>query len=221
MARLVWNQVGERFYEAGVDRGVLYPVAGPGVPWNGLISVSENVSGGEVEGLFYDGVKYLDVIANEDFQATLEAFSAPPEFAGCDGRKQLSPGLYATQQRRKTFGLSYRTKIGNDLDADLGYKLHIVYNCTAAPAGKTSKTLNNTPEPETRSWTLNSVPPPASTYRPTAHFVIDSTEANKYMLEDVESYLYGRAGQDPALPTQDEILAMMANLITEPLTEPI
>lgn len=219
MSRLEWNLTGERFFETGVSHGVLFPRTGPGVPWNGLISVNEAVNGGEVESLYFDGVKYLDVIANEDFQATIEAFSSPKEFAACDGSKTLSPGLFATQQPRKPFSFSYRTLIGNDLDSDLGYKLHIVYNCMASPASRSSQTISGTPTPGSRSWTVNAVPPEASTYKPTAHFVIDSTQVNNFMLEDLESYLYGREGFEPALPTQEEVIAFLANVIEEPLGE--
>ncbi|HMT68916.1 MAG TPA: hypothetical protein PKD16_02075 [Saprospiraceae bacterium] len=218
MSRLEWNEVGKRFFETGVSHGVLYPRSGPGVAWSGITAVNEAISGGEVQSLYFDGVKYLDIVANEDFQATLEAFNSPKEFAACDGSKTLSPGLFATQQPRKTFGLSYRTLIGNDLDGlDYGYKLHIVYNCVASPAGRTNQTVAGNPTPGVRSWTLNAVPPEASTYKPTAHFVIDSTQVNRFMLEDLETYLYGRDGFEPALPSQEEVIAFLANVIEEPL----
>jgi len=219
VSRLEWNLPGQRLFETGVSHGVLFPRTGPGVAWNGLISVNEAVSGGDVESLYFDGVKYLDIVANEDFQATIEAYSAPKEFAASDGSKALSPGLYATQQPRKPFSFSYRTLIGNDLkDVDFGYKLHIVYNCMASPAARTNQSLGGgTPSPGTRSWTVNAVPPEATTFKPTAHFVIDSTIVNPYMLADLESYLYGREGFEPALPTQDEVIAFLANVIEEPL----
>lgn len=222
MTKIVWNQVGERFYETGVDRGVLYPRLGPGVPWNGLISVSENPSGGEVESFYFDGVKYLDIVMSENFQATVEAYSAPREFASCDGSKALSPGLYATQQPRSTFGMSYRTLIGNDLDgSDHGYKLHIVYNATAAPSGRDNKTLSGSPDPSIRQWTIDTVPIASNTFKPTAHFVIDSTQIDPYTLLDLESFLYGRDGQDPKLLSQSEVIGILANRITEPMTEPM
>lgn len=224
MSRLTWDEVGDRVYETGVDRGVLYPaaVSAPGVPWNGLVSIQENPSGGDIEPLYYDGVKYLDFVAAEDFSATLEAFSCPVEFNECDGNKTLSPGLFATQQPRKTFGLSYRTLIGNDLDGiEHGYKLHLVYGCTAAPSPRTSGTLSGTPNPSTRSWNINTVPAPAETYKPTAHFVIDSRHLNPYTLQDLESYLYGRDGQDPRLPTQDEVILILANPVNDTITATI
>lgn len=222
MSRVDWNLPGQRFFEAGVDRGVLYPRFGPGVPWNGLTSVSENTSGGDLEPLYFDGVKYRDVVSNEDFSAQLEAFAAPPEFAAADGMKMLSPGLFVTQQPRQTFGLSYRTLKGNDLvGTEYGYKLHIVYNCTAAPSGKDNSTIAAQVTPTTRSWTLNTVPPPATTFRPTAHLVIDSTLVNPYLLADLETALYGRDATDelPALdaylPTVQEIIAILSNPITD------
>lgn len=222
MTKLVWDQPGERFYETGIDRGVLYPKLGPGVPWNGLLAVNEAILGGDVESLYFDGVKYLDVIANEDFSATIEAFASPFEFAACDGSKQLSPGLFATQQPRKTFGLSYRTLIGNDLDgSNHGYKLHIVYNAIAAPSSHANQTQNSSPNPSSRQWTINTVPIPATTYKPTSHFVIDSTKVDLYMLQDIESFLYGRDGVDPELLAQEDVIMILANLITEPLSEPI
>ena len=222
MTRLIWNKPGERFYETGVDRGVLYPKVGPGVPWNGLISVNETSTGGDIIALYFEGVKYMDYVANEDFEATLEGFAAPPEFAVCEGIRTLAPGLYATQQRRQTFGLSYRTLLGNDLDGtDYGYKLHLVYGCTVEPSEKSNQTLSDSADPSTRQWTVHTVPPPATTYKPTAHFIFDSTKMDRYLLEDIESYLYGRDDRDARLLSQDEILDILANPITEPITEPI
>lgn len=226
MSRIEWNKAGERFFEAGVDQCVLYPRLGQGVPWNGVVAVSENASGGDLESLYFDGIKYLDVIAAEDFQATLEAYSAPAEFDASDGVKALSPGLFATQQPRKTFGISYRTLLGNDLvGQDYGYKLHIVYNCTASPAPRTNKTLAGSVEPGTRSWGLNTVPPPASTFRPTAHLVIDSTKVDPYLMENLETLLYGRDATDELaavaahLPTVQEIILVLSNPISEFIEE--
>lgn len=222
MSRVEWNKPGERFFEAGVNQGVLYPRLGPGVPWNGLVSVAESVSGGDHEALYYEGVKYRDLISYEDFQATLEAYASPAEFAGCDGSKQISPGLFATQQPRQQFGLCYKTLLGNDLvGSDYGYKLHIVYNCTASPSGRTNATIAANVAPSTRSWQINTVPPPASTFRPTAHLVVDSTLVDPYLMEDLETVLYGRdATVDQAaiaayLPTVAEIITLFSNSITE------
>lgn len=216
MTRIVWSQVGERFFETGVDQGVLYPPNGaPGVPWNGLISVEEGVSGGEVEPYYFDGLKYLDFVLNEDFQATLTAFSAPVEFATCEGLKALAPGLSVAQQPRLSFGLCYRTRIGNDVDGvDHGFKLHLVYNATAAPTGRVSSTLNDSPEPSQLSWTIESVPPPATTYKPGAHFIIDSREVDSEKLATLEDALYGTFGAGPGttatLPPQATVITMLS-----------
>lgn len=218
--KIVWNAPGERLFETGVSNGVLYPKAGPGVAWNGLVTVDESSTGGEVENLFYNGVKYLDVVASEDYSAVVEALSAPPEFNASDGIKALAPGLFVTQQPRKTFGFSYRTLIGNDTQGpEYGYKLHIVWNATAAPSGITYKTLSGTPALDPRSWTLHCVPPPASTHKPTAHYVIDSTESDPYLLENIETILYGRDDLDPRLPSQAEILSLFSVRVTEFVTE--
>lgn len=226
MSRVQWNQSGERFFEAGVDRGVLYPKVGLPVPWNGLVSVGESTSGGEMESLYFDGVKYLDLASSEEFQATIEAFSAPKEFAAADGMKMLSPGLYVTQQPRSTFGLSYCTLLGNDLQGtEYGYKLHIVYNCTAGPSSRTHQTIGANTTPGTRSWTIQTVPPPASTFKPTAHIVIDSTKVNPYLMENLETVLYGRdasatqAALEGYLPTVEELVMILSNPITEFIEE--
>lgn len=220
--RIEWNQPGQRFYETGVDQGVLYPRTGPGVPWNGLVSVNEETSGGGLESFYFDGVKYLDVVAGEDFKATLEAFSAPPEFAQCEGVKQLSPGLFVGQQPRKTFDLCYRTLIGNDLEGtDHGYKLHLVYNATASPSPRSHRTLAQQIDPGVRSWTIDTVPIPASTYKPAAHFVLDSTLIDPYILADIESFLYGRDDADARMLSQQEIVDILSNKIEEPMAATI
>lgn len=222
MSRVEWNKPGERTFESGIDQGVLYPRQGPGVPWNGIVTVSENTSGGELESLYFDGIKYRDLISAEDFSATLEAFTAPAAFDSADGRKAISPGLFATQQPRQTFGLSYRTLLGNDLmGTDYGYKLHVVYNCTASPAPRSHQTIAGTISAPTRSWQLNTVPPPANTFKPTAHLIVDSTLVNPYLMEDLETALYGRdasegqAALEPYLPTVAEIIAILSNPISE------
>lgn len=226
MTRVEWNRPGEKYFEAGVDRGVLYPRTGKAVAWNGLVSVSENVSGGEMDSLHFDGMKYLDIASGEDFQATIEAFGAPEAFNASDGIKAISPGLYVTQQPRKTFGFSYRTLKGNDLQGpEYGYKLHIVYNCTAGPSPRSHKTVANNVAAETRSWTVYTVPPPATTFRPTAHLVIDSTKVDPYLMANLETVLYGRdeTPELPAiqayLPTIQEIILILSNPIGEFIEE--
>lgn len=218
--RIEWNKPGERFFETGVDQGVLYPRAGAGVPWNGLVAVNESTTGGEAEALYYEGVKYRDVFASEEFQATLEAFAAPAQFAACDGTKQLAPGLFVTQQPRESFGLCYRTMIGNDLvGVEYGYKLHLVYNCTAAPSGRNNKTISNSMSPETRTWTLHTVPPPATNFKPTSHLVLDSTLVNPFAMQQVEAILYGHDNGDARLPSVAEIVDLLATPVTELITE--
>lgn len=220
MSRIEWNAPGQRFFETGVDRAVLYPRLGIGVPWNGVVSINENTAGGEMESLYFDGVKYLDIASGEDFQAVLEAYSAPAEFGVSDGQKTISPGLFVTQQPRKSFDLCYRTLKGNDLvGPTFGYKLHLVYNCTASPSPRNNQTVSNTVVPDTRSWTLNTVPPPASTFKPTAHLVIDSNLVDPGQMEQLEALLYGRAGSDPYLPTIAEIVTTLDSRITPLITE--
>lgn len=213
MTRIIWSEPGTRFFEAGLDQGVLYPVGQDGVAWNGLISINESSDGGELEALHYDGVKYADIVSAEDFVADLQAFGAPREFDACDGRKQLAPGLFVTHQPRRTFGLSYRTLIGNDLvGPEHGYKLHLVYNCTAAPANRSNTTISNVTNPEVTSWQIATVPPPATTYRPSAHVVLDSTVIAANKLADIEEILYGNSSTSgaPRLPTIDELVALAA-----------
>lgn len=209
--RLTWSTPGAKILETGVDNGVLYPPSGLGVPWVGLITVDEAVLGGETESLYYNGDKYLDFVANEDFQAIVSAFSAPDEFAECNGMKQLAAGLFATGQRRSRFGMSYRTLIGNDISGlDAGYKLHLVYNCVAGPSGKTNQTQGENPEPTTLQWTVNSVPPRATAYKPTAHFVVDSTKTDPEKLSELEDLLYGTDSTSPGLPSQDLVIATLS-----------
>lgn len=210
MAKLLWDEVGERFYEIGIDRGVLYPRQTSGVAWSGLTGVSESISGGEVEPYYFDGTKYYDFVAAEDFEATLEAYSAPAEFAGCDGTKELSPGLFATQQPRYSFGLSYRTRLANDLEgADYAYKLHLVYNATAAPSVTAHTTIGESIQPSVKSWTIHTVPPLAASYKPTAHFIVDSSKVAKAKMTALENLLYGTGSTNAALPAQSAVIALL------------
>ena len=208
--RIEWNKPGERFFETGIDRGVLYPRVGIGTPWNGLVAVSEETSGGEVEPLYFDGFKYFDFVAYEEFKATLAAYSAPREFAAAEGVKALAPGFYVSQQPRDTFGLSYRTLLGNDLvGSEYGYKLHLVYNCTAEPSSRTSATISSNSSPDARSCNLHTVPPPATGFKPTAHVVLKSTEIDPAVMSEIEELLYGQDGVDPALPSIADILSVL------------
>lgn len=210
MPRLNWNVSGERFYETGIDRGVLF-IDNLGYAWSGLVSVSETASGGDARPFYIDGIKYLNLAAAEEFEATIEAFSSPSQFAACDGIVSIYNGLMVTQQPRKSFGLSYRTKVGNDTDGpDFGHKIHLVYNALAAPTERTYKTQEASIDLEPLSWDITTLPPALTGYRPTAHFVIDSRytpEATWLSLEDI---LYGNDALGSAMPTVLDLVAMFS-----------
>jgi hypothetical protein len=214
MAELVWDKVGERFYETGVKQGVLYPQDTDGtyplgVAWNGLVSVTESPSGAEASPLYADDVKYLNLISAEEFAASIEAYTYPDEFAECDGSAALASGVYAGQQSRKAFGLVYKTTLGNDIENnDYGYKLHIIYGATASPSEKGYQSINDSPEAITFSWELNTTPAVVTGKKPTASIVIDSTKCDAGALSSLEDMLFGTAGSDPYLPTPDVIAAL-------------
>lgn len=211
MARLTWSATGERFFETGVDRGVLYVGSDPGVAWTGLISVSESPIGGEAKPFYMDGIKYLNLSSAEEFAATINAFASPPEFGPCDGTVSIQNGLYITQQPRKSFGLSYRTKLGNDIDGpDHAYKIHLVYNALAAPSDRSNNTLTDSPDPTALSWGITTLPPAITGYRPTAHFVIDSRLTLEATLASLEDILYGNEIAAARLPTVAELIALFS-----------
>lgn len=216
MARLSWDDTGERFFETGVDHGVLYvrdsSGAYPeGVVWNGLVSVTESPSGAEPNPQYADNIKYLNLISAEEFAATIEAFTYPDEFAECDGSAEPVPGMVIGQQERKSFGLSYRTKIGNDTEGqDLGYKIHLVYGATAAPSEKAYTTINDSPEAVTFSWELTTDPVPVPNLKPTAMVTLDSRNLTAQQLEDIEAILYGDATDEARLPLPTELLTLLA-----------
>lgn len=213
MTALVWDLVGERFYETGVDHGVLYVpdesgVYSKGVAWNGLTTVTESPSGAEPNAQYADNIKYLNLISVEEFGATVEAFTYPPEFAEFDGLGVPVPGLVVGQQPRKTFGLSYRTKMGNDLQGDAyGYKLHLVYGCIATPSEKAYNTINDSPEAIAFSWTISTTPVPVTGFKPTSLIVVDSSVVDATDLASLESELYGGTAE-AKLPLPDEVIAM-------------
>lgn len=210
MARLSWGTPGERFYEAGVDRGVLY-VSSTGYVWNGLTSVQQNASGGEPQPYYLDGYKYAQVAATEDFNATLEAYSSPREFGPCDGSTELYSGLTVTQQKRQPFSLSYRSKVGDDLTGlELGYKIHLVYNALAAPSDRNHQTLAQDTPLTTLSWAITTQPPSATGFRPTSHFVIDTRRASSGDVTALEDILYGTVSTSARFPTVAELLAIFA-----------
>lgn len=215
MAVLTWDNVGERFYETGVDHGVLYiPTGGvydTGYAWNGLVTVTEKPSGAEASPQYADNIKYLNLVSNEDFGATIEAFTYPVEFAQCDGTAAPQTGVYVGQQSRKSFGFSYRTRFGNDTNGtDNGYKLHLVYGALAAPSEKAYGTINDSPEAITFSWEVTTTPVSVTGLRPTAVMTIDSTKVLAANLTALENALYGTAGTSPRLPLPDEVIAMFA-----------
>lgn len=215
MAKLVWDKAGEHFYETGVDHGVLYVQEGgtypQGVAWNGLTSVSESPSGAEANAVYADNIKYLSLMSAEEFGATIEAYTYPEEFEQCDGSASLVEGVTIGQQARKTFGLCYRTKIGNDVDLDEhGYKIHIIYGATASPSEKGYQTTSDSPEAITFSWEVSTVPVNVTGMKPTASLVIDSTKADSTKLQELEKILYGDdTGDGPRLPLPDEIKTLM------------
>ena len=215
MSKIVWDAVGEHIFETGVRNGVLYlkdaqGAYNTGVAWNGLTSVSESPEGAEATDLYADDIKYLTLMSAENFKATIEAYTYPPEFEECDGSASIATGVVIGQQTRKPFGLCYRTAIGNDTDGnEHGYKLHIVYGCQASPSEKQYSTINDSPEAITFSWEVNTTPVNVTGKKPTATLIIDSTKADKAKLTALEAILYGADSTEPRLPLPDEIATLM------------
>ena len=212
--KLSWDNSGERLYETGVKNGVLYVQnAGKypkGVAWNGLTAVTESPSGAEATPLYADDIKYLELTSEEEFGGTIEAYTYPDEFAECDGSAELATGVKISQQKRKAFGLAYRTTIGNDEDGnDHGYKLHLVYGCKAAPSEKAYATINDSPEAITFSWEFTTTPVAVTGHKPTAHIEIDSTKADPTCLAALEAKLFGTETDEPQLPLPDEVKTLM------------
>lgn len=222
--KLVWDKTGEHYYETGVKNGVLYPMSASGtypkgVAWNGLTAITESPSGAEATALYADDIKYLNLMSNEEFGATVEAYTYPDEFAECDGSASLTEGVYIGQQARKTFGLCYRTTLGNDSKGnDYGYKLHIIYGAMASPSEKAYSTINDSPDAITFSWELSTTPVAVANFKPTASLTIDSTKVDPQKLATLEEILYGKDGSgedhstgavDPRLPLPDEIANIM------------
>ena len=220
MTALKWDQTGERLYETGVKKGVLYPQGENGtyplgVAWNGLTAVTESPSGAEATPLYADDIKYLSLLSTEEFAATVEAYMYPDEFKECNGELEIADGVTIGQQKRKAFGMCYRTVLGNDVDNDeYGYKLHIIYGALAAPSEKAYSTVNDSPEPTTMSWELSTTPVSVTGGKPTASITIDSTKADPAKLAALELILYGKdgnpgEGSNPRLPLPDEIKELM------------
>lgn len=211
MTRVVWNDPAERFFHSGLDRGVLYLQGEAGVPWNGLVSVDEASSGGETQGYYIDGIKHLNNVAPEEYTATLNAFSSPPEFAPCDGFLSNGDGLYFGQQPRKSFGLTYRSGVGNGLvGLEYGHQIHLVYNAKTLPGSKQRKTLTNTASPMNLSWGLTVLPVTIAGRRATAHLVLETAEIDPGILSEIEDALYGTSSTDAYLPTPLEMISFFA-----------
>lgn len=219
MAKLIWDKTGEHFYETGVSHGVLYPMSdvpgtyGKGVAWNGLTTVTESPSGAEVSSIYADNIKYLNLMSAEEFEGTIEAYTYPDEFKACDGSVELEEGLTIGQQKRKTFAFSYQTKIGNDVNPEAGYKIHIIYGALAQPSERSYETINDSPDAITFSWEISTTPVAVTGHKPTAHLEIDSTKVAPEKLAKIEAALYGsEAGSsagEPKLLMPDEIVAML------------
>ena len=215
MSILTWDNTGERLFETGVKNGVLYPIQDDGkytkgVAWNGLVSVTESPSGAEATALYADDIKYVNLLSNEEFGATIEAYTYPDEFAECDGSGQLAEGVLIGQQKRKIFGLCYRTTIGNDVDGnDHGYKLHLVYGCLASPSEKAYSTINDNPDAITFSWEVTTTPVNVTGFKPTSQITIDSTKAGTEKMTKIEEALYGTIEKEAYLPLPDELTALL------------
>lgn len=217
MSKLVWDKVGEHFYETGTDHGVLYPADATGayqkgVAWNGLTAVTESPSGAEASPLYADNIKYLNLISAEEFGATIEAYTYPDEFAPCNGEGELATGVKIGQQTRRKFCFAYRTLLGNDtVGTELGYLLHIVYNCSASVSEKSYQTVNDSPEAITFSWEVTTTPVNVTNGSPTANITIDSTKVDKDKLKQLEDKLYGTESDEPKVLMPDEIVAIFAD----------
>lgn len=222
MSKLVWDKVGERYYETGVSHGVLYPQADngtypKGVAWSGLTGVTETGSGAEPNPLYADNIKYLNLMSKEEFGATVDAYTAPDEFGPCDGTASIATGVTIGQQPRQVFGMSYRTILGNDTkNSKYGYKLHIIYGALASPSERGYTTENDSPEAMTLSWEVTTTPVKVEGFEPTATVMIDSTKVKPEKLEALEKILYGDTETEPRLPLPDEIAQIIG---TDPVVK--
>lgn len=224
MSRIDWDETGKRLYETGLDHGVLYPlnkqttVYDKGVAWNGLTSVAESPSGAEATPLYADNIKYLELRSAEEFGATVEAYTYPDEFAVLDGSAEIAKGVHIGQQPRGVFGLSYRTKIGNDVDGEEhGYILHLIYGAMASPSEKNRQTVNDSPEAVQFSWTITTTPVAVSGFKPTAHLTINSTNVDAEKLAALEAILYGT----DAVEATDDTEAIAATIARLPLPDEV
>lgn len=227
MSQLVWDKTGEKLYEIGVDHGVLYPQANnkypKGVVWNGLTNVTENPSGAESNKIYADNIPYLDLKSAEEYGLTIECYYYPDEWAECNGETEAAEGVIIGQQRRNTFGFSYRSKIGNDTDGeDHGYKLHLVYGCSSEPSERSHETVNESPDAAAFSFTVSTIPvnvsgkgPDGKPFKPTSCITISSTKADPDKLADLEAILYGTDDEEARLPLPDEVISLFDETIAE------
>ena len=219
MSKLAWDKTGERLYETGVKQGVLYPQAAggtypKGVAWNGLTNITESPSGAEATALYADDIKYLNLVSAEELGGTIEAYTYPDEFAECDGSAALTEGVFIGQQDRKTFGLCYRTTLGNDVDSNgHGYKLHLIYGALAAPSEKAYATINDSPEAITFSWEFKTTPVNVDGHKPTASLTIDSTKVSETKMAALEKVLYGDGETEARLPLPDEVVQILTSAV--------
>ena len=219
MSKLVWDKTGERLYETGVKQGVLYPQAAggtypKGVAWNGLTNITESPSGAEATALYADDIKYLNLVSAEELGGTIEAYTYPDEFAECDGSAALTEGVFIGQQDRKTFGLCYRTTLGNDVDSNgHGYKLHLIYGALAAPSEKAYATINDSPEAITFSWEFKTTPVNVAGHKPTASLTLDSTKVSETKMVALEKVLYGDGDTEARLPLPDEVVQILTSAV--------
>ena len=214
MFKLIWDKSQERYYETGVDRGVVYPQANGAYPkgaaWNGLINVTMSPSGAEATALYANNKKYLNLISLEELSYSIEAYTYPEEFAECNGEKEAAKGVRVSQQKRVPFGFTFRNLIGNDTEGtELGYKIHIIYGSTAAPSENANATVNDSPEAKTMSWECNTTPVDVSGCEPTSHIEIDSRYIDADKLQELEAILYGSGEEDARLPLPDEIITLV------------
>ena len=217
MAKIKWDETGEKIYETGVKNGVLYLPNETGqyvkgVAWNGLTAVTESPSGAESTPLYADDIKYVELFSAEEFGATLECYTYPDEFAECDGSAEVTPGVIIGQQNRKTFGLCYRTTLGNDVKGnEFGYKLHLIYGAKASPSEKSYSTINDSPEAITFSYEITTTPVNVTGHKPTASLTINSTKVDASKLQQLEALLYGGDSTEAKLPLPDEVINLLKN----------
>ena len=221
MPKITWDDIGNRLYETGVKKAVLYPMGSDGkyekgVAWNGVTAITESPSGAEANPLYADDIKYLELRSAEEFGATIEAYTYPDEFAACDGSAELIAGVKIGQQTRKAFGLSYVTTLGNDTEGDAyGYKIHLIYGGRANPSEKGYATVNDSPEAVTFSWEVTTTPVAVNGYKPTSYMEINSTKLTEAQLAAVEALLYGSESEEASLPLPDAILAAINGAVEQ------